>query len=190
MIRVGSACSSWRAPFAVPFRVAPCPHPAAARAGPVGRPWPSTEVGRGQGDRSGMRCRWRGFDGIPDGITVCCQPGHELLKAVDGCRELIVVARQVFSTAPKLSMTCSTVWLLSAKVCENDEVLDMTESSTAPLSCSTCNSEDVSAFRSAGLRPRRTGFKPPKSKSRSSAGAVRSTGICEPAGRCGWIRLR
>ncbi len=90
---------------------------------------------------------------------------------------------RVSSTVRRSSINCSMTWLLSASEFVNDDVLENSDSRVPPWPCRIWISEVVSALTSCGFRPWITGLRPPSSRSRSSAGAVRSTGICEPAGR-------
>ncbi len=88
----------------------------------------------------------------------------------------------VATTVLRLSISSCTVWLLSANVLENDDVFDSSDCRVPPSPWNTWMSAALSALTSCGLRPCVTGFSPPSSRSMSSAGAVRSSGISAPAG--------
>ena len=85
-------------------------------------------------------------------------------------------SESVFNVVLSSSMSCSITWLLSANAFENDDVLENSDSMVPPWPCNICSSDAESALTSCGLRPWMTGFSPPSSRSRSSAGAVRSIG--------------
>ena len=70
--------------------------------------------------------------------------------------------------------------VLSANAFENDDVFENSDYWTLALQdLNQRRGERVHVFR---FRPWITGFSPPSSRSRSRAGAVRSTGIWEPTG--------
>ena len=154
-----------------PVRAGRSCRPAAAAPGRAGR------------RATPFRCRATSM-AVPIGSRSCRQAVDQLLEPVDRAGELVaVLGQRVERRCCRSSINCSITWLLSASAFVNDDVLDNSDSSVPPWPCKIWTSDAVSALTSCGLRPWITGFSPPSSRSRSSAGAVRSTGICEPAGR-------
>ena len=133
-------------------------------------------------------------DGGADRVAVLGDsPTDQLLESVDRAGEL---ARRPCETCRAPCRGCRSaasidLVVVGQRVGERRRPGQQRLATCRPGPGRSATSAEVSALTSCGFRPWITGFSPPSSRSRSSAGAVRSTGICEPGrqhpGRSGTV---